>query len=198
MSALQLVLARPWVDALGWTLVHSVWEGIAIAIVLAMVLRMTRGRSASARHVVAMGMMFLVVACSVATFALLNRYAVRLMPIVQESPPVFVPSVAQHMSIDTPLAPVPAHDPTWTQRLQPFLPYLVLVWAIGVIIIGIYQVGGWVVVRRIRRNGILLDDAGAAANFNDLLTRLHISRPCVWCDPRSFKSPPSSARSSPW
>ena len=39
MSALQWIESQTWIDALGWTLVHSVWEGIVVAIALAIVLR---------------------------------------------------------------------------------------------------------------------------------------------------------------
>ena len=52
MSALQWIADQSWVIALGWTLVHSLWEGLAVALVLAIALRAMRSRSAGARYVV--------------------------------------------------------------------------------------------------------------------------------------------------
>ena len=34
------------IEVLGWTLVHSIWEGVFVAIVLALVLRIMRAQSA--------------------------------------------------------------------------------------------------------------------------------------------------------
>jgi protein involved in polysaccharide export with SLBB domain len=52
----------------------------------------------------------------------------------------------------------------------------VLAWAGGVIVLGLYQLGGWVVVRRMRRTGEPIEDACAMATFQQLIDRLTISR----------------------
>ena len=35
MSTLELLLNEPWVARLGWTLVHFLWQGTVIAVLLA-------------------------------------------------------------------------------------------------------------------------------------------------------------------
>ena len=33
MSAIQILSSQPWVERLGWTLVHFLWQGLAIAVI---------------------------------------------------------------------------------------------------------------------------------------------------------------------
>ena len=50
-----------WVERLGWTLVHSIWQLLVVAIVAALVERGLRRRSANARYiagVIALGAVF--------------------------------------------------------------------------------------------------------------------------------------------
>ena len=44
MNAIAAWLASPWVERLGWALVHSLWEIAAVWLVAAVVLRMLRKR----------------------------------------------------------------------------------------------------------------------------------------------------------
>ena len=62
MNRLDGLRSLPWVDAVGWALLHSLWEGAAVAVSLAMVLCLLRRASAQARYVAACGAMVLLVA----------------------------------------------------------------------------------------------------------------------------------------
>ncbi len=42
--------AIPWVEALGWTLIHSVWQLAAVALATAPVMSLLRYRSAQLRY----------------------------------------------------------------------------------------------------------------------------------------------------
>ncbi len=57
------------------------------------------------------------------------------------------------------------------------LPWLVLIWAVGVLFLGIYQLAGLIFIRRLRHSAQPTTDACAIAIFNELIARLHISRP---------------------
>jgi len=48
MSAFELVLKQPWVARAGWTLVHFLWQGTLIAVLLAAV-RGAAGRRVAPR-----------------------------------------------------------------------------------------------------------------------------------------------------
>ena len=71
MSMLEATATVPLVSALGWALVHFVWQGTLIAAVLAAVLCGLRRRSADARYVTCCAAMALMALAPVVTFAAL-------------------------------------------------------------------------------------------------------------------------------
>src|SRR2546429_9389958 len=95
----------------------------------------------------------------------------------QDGAPVFLGAQVQPL----PIAPVVSrtidHPQSWDQKVRPMLPWLVLAWAGGVVVLGLYQLGGWMVVSRMGRTGGPVDHAFAIATFHRLLTRLYIHRP---------------------
>ena len=50
MSVLETILAHPAVQVLGWSLIHFVWQGAAVAVLLAGANILLRGRSSNARY----------------------------------------------------------------------------------------------------------------------------------------------------
>src|SRR3954468_24219751 len=70
MSFLQDVMSSAAVERLGWTLVHFVWEGAAVALVLGVLLAAMRRRSARARYVASCMAMIVLAAAPVVTFVL--------------------------------------------------------------------------------------------------------------------------------
>src|SRR5690349_8633748 len=69
MNAWQDLLNRPEVERLGWTLVHSVWQGAAIALVLGLALKVLSKRSAQSRYLVASSALVMMVMASVVTYS---------------------------------------------------------------------------------------------------------------------------------
>jgi len=53
MSQISLWIHTPFAQALGWTLVHFVWEGAALAVVLMAMLRVFRAEPAQRRYTLA-------------------------------------------------------------------------------------------------------------------------------------------------
>jgi beta-lactamase regulating signal transducer with metallopeptidase domain/protocatechuate 3,4-dioxygenase beta subunit len=69
--SLPQCLETALVERLGWCLVHSVWQGAAIGLVTAFVLRALRGKSAQARYLTACGALAAMAIFPLATFTLL-------------------------------------------------------------------------------------------------------------------------------
>jgi len=59
--------AGPAVERLGWALVHFLWQGALVALLLAPVLALTRRRSAGARYLACCAALVAMAACPVAT-----------------------------------------------------------------------------------------------------------------------------------
>ncbi|MEL6989065.1 MAG: phospholipid carrier-dependent glycosyltransferase [Bacteroidota bacterium] len=54
---IQHILAPQTVEAFGWTLIHSLWQGAAFALLLVVMLILLHKYSAQSRYVVSVGML---------------------------------------------------------------------------------------------------------------------------------------------
>ncbi|MBC7933710.1 MAG: hypothetical protein H7Z38_24375, partial [Rubrivivax sp.] len=61
-------LSQPFWRALGWALLHSLWQGGLVAVVLAGALSLLKGRSASLRYALACAALTLMLIAPAATF----------------------------------------------------------------------------------------------------------------------------------
>ncbi len=68
MNYLSSLISGPFIDALGWTLVHSIWQGALIASLVAIIMIMLRKGSAKSRYLVYFSSLILMLGISVATF----------------------------------------------------------------------------------------------------------------------------------
>jgi beta-lactamase regulating signal transducer with metallopeptidase domain len=109
-----LVVESPAVHRLGWTLLHSIWEGLVIAILLAVALAVMRRRSAQARYLVSCGAMIALAVTPVATFFLLTaapRTARTPAPVQVRTDVVILPSPAPPVIQPPPSTPSEAVQP---------------------------------------------------------------------------------------
>ena len=172
------------VRALGWTLVHTLWQGAAVAGLLAVALRLTRAGRAATRYVLSAAALVLVPALAVGTFGWLyepaaSAAAPRLTVLTVAADPA--PLSARTMALS--IAPTL----TWAERaelaarlaadrLEPWLPVLVLTWAVGLGLMLVRLGGGLLMVRRLRRVGVVPAPTAWQARAEALGTRLGVSR----------------------
>src|SRR5262245_61802124 len=72
-------------QTVGWTVIHFLWQGSAIALVAAMLLRLAERRSAKARYVIACAALGVMVAAPVATATIAwSAIDARLKPALSE------------------------------------------------------------------------------------------------------------------
>ncbi len=227
-DALTQTLTGPLAQRVAWALVHFLWQGLAIAALLAGATVLLRRRSPHARYAVACLALATMAVLPVATAMLVTPGApsvpAPLVPAVPDGivgvpPAVFgggetvhcnppampapelngAPSlsggvVAAQDPPPTPAPPAPARTvalaptvtpasaaaPWWSgaqAALQPLLPWALLAWVAGVTLLSVWHLGGWVLLRRIRRAAAPLTDPTVLDGFDALLTRLRVSRP---------------------
>ncbi len=144
MTSLLTLMQHPLAQALGWTLLHFLWQGAALGLLAWLALLLLRGASARGRYGLACAFLVLMVAAPVATFLLLQRQAPTTI-----SSPGRSPTPGFDMAAPAALA-VPM-----TQRLKvtldPALPWLLAGWALGVLLLSMRFLGSWVRVQRLRR-----------------------------------------------
>ncbi|MGA2149488.1 MAG: TIGR03435 family protein [Bryobacteraceae bacterium] len=73
MNAIQMLGSEPWVERLGWTLVHFFWQGALIAVLYAAARRWIERRSSpNARYLLACAALATMMAAPVATWSTLG------------------------------------------------------------------------------------------------------------------------------
>ncbi len=166
MNFLEMLVRSPLTDAIGWTLLHSLWEGAIISAALAAVLWATR--SPRARYVAAcVAMLVMVVGLSV-TF-------VRLMPESAHGLQALSASGLPTWNIQTGMDGSRA----WAPSLAAIAPWLAPFWMVGVWVFYLRHVAGWISLQRLRRRGVCCAPDGWQKELTRLSAQLRISRPVL-------------------
>lgn len=153
-------------DALGWAVLHSLWEGAAIAAVLGLVLVGTR--SARVRYVAACSALLALVCAFWVTFF-------RMLPDGESGSGILIRA---SVPVWREWPRLPFHEGL-LPRLQALIPWVAPVWVCGVCLVYCRYAVGWWSVYGLRRRGV----CSAPAIWQDVLARLarelKVSRPVV-------------------
>src|SRR5437763_5805858 len=146
MTTLAHGISPEWLEALGWTLLHFVWQGAALAALFAVA--NTLCRQATTRYALAVIALVLMMAAPVVTFTRLMRQkdpAVRYGApgaFALAGKPVQGVSVTARPSAPAPEIPVSQHSG---------LLWCVEAWFFGVVVLSLRTAGGLLVIERMRR-----------------------------------------------
>lgn len=176
----HLLLESLLVERLGWTLVHFLWQGTLIALLLAVLMVLMSGASAAARYVVSCTALVLCVAAVVITFLHLapplpvkvilgpsagspqgvskTTYAPMPAPVSSAgrtspaSSPVPTAAVVSPKAAASMTSPSVASAPAivWRAHLERALPSIVFVWLCGVFLVSLRLGAGWLGMRSLR------------------------------------------------
>ena len=154
MTWLEQLLPPALVRALGWTLLHSLWQGAVVALALVGLLLLLRGHSARVRYATAAAALSLLLLLSLATFV---RYYQAAAPaeVVQVGAYAEVVTESEIMPADAVVAPATTVvAPTGLQRALDYfdqnLPIIVLAWLLGLLAMTLRLLGGLAYVQRLR------------------------------------------------
>jgi beta-lactamase regulating signal transducer with metallopeptidase domain len=138
-------------EALGWTLVHFLWQGAAVAIVYRMADRALARHSANARYVLALAALLGMLAVSVTTLAYEEASYYQSAPRTGAAAPHFV-LAAQPVAAPLSETARPLQTASLDRMsLQHLMPYLDALWLAGVLFLSLRALGGWWLIRRLRR-----------------------------------------------
>lgn len=166
MTLIEIWVRTPAAKALGWTLVHFVWEGALIALVLAGALCVLR--SSRARYAAACLAMVSMLAGFGLTFA-------HLMPRRIQGAPAAGIRTTLHGSDEQSLAT----KATTQWRPTDFLPWLAPFWAAGVLVFHLRTLASWIAAQRLRRAGVCYAPDFWQKRLNQLAARLRLSSPVM-------------------
>lgn len=198
MSAIQGLLSAPLTDRIGWALVHFLWQGAVLAIVLGTLLWLLRHRSANLRYLASCGALILMALCVPVTLSVVpaSEPAAVVEPAAEPGTHIMpeaaapAPRAAEPIEM-APLAPavgpasrpLPAAEPTMTpwwealrEAVEAHLGWLVAGWVLGVLALSVRLLVGWRRVRRMSCSGSPRGCAGCGEVVAELARRMRIDR----------------------
>ena len=172
MNNLLDLIPSPQVAALGWTLLHSVWQAALLCTLAALGFYLLRHSSAQARYtlgVVALGTQILT---SLVTYLYYLPSSIEKTALTALT---YDPTVATFAKYSGPIAPLPTliRVQLW---LATHLNELVVCWFIGVGILLLRFAGGWLYLERLRFASRPVKDQIWHTRFGVLVAKLNIGR----------------------
>jgi TonB family protein len=140
----ELPAIQSFIDALGWMLIHFLWQGCAIAGAYWVVCKLARPDSAQLRYWAGLGAYLATALVPAFTIYYHLRPAGQEAVAVGMTLPAVTVTTGYHMSAGQFLQ----------QALEPALPLVVVLWAIGVTLMSSRTIIGWMGTRRMTRVGV--------------------------------------------
>ncbi len=147
---LEPAVVGPWITALGWALVHFVWQGALLGAAFAAGSWLLRGGSPEYRYWLGLGCLAAMLLAPLATFTLLLESSGTLLFTDTASLQVWADPAIAAVAAGTGLAPE-----TVSVSLEQALPWIVGIWALGVLAMSTRVAVNWTRLIRLSRVGIL-------------------------------------------
>ncbi len=146
--------SEPLMKALGWTLIHSVWQLALIGVLLALVMIFLHRHSAQIRYQTALGAMTLMALASLFTFAQL--YSDFSKPAFDSSNLLIIKSLENtNLGLTNTENDLVEKTSVWTwaffqNYFEQNLPFIITVWFLGICVLTLRFLGGFAYTQRLR------------------------------------------------
>jgi hypothetical protein len=166
-------MTQPLIHAIGWSLLHFLWEGAIVALLLASALRLLSNRSSQLRYTAACCALLLMAASPLVTFGLL---------VVNSSTAdqAFSHAIVESNQLMIPLTGLSEPTMPWVNRLaESFdrsLPWVLAAWLTGTTLLLCRLNVGLIVARRMKSIATQPPPIQLQTAFHDLSRRLGIAR----------------------
>ena len=187
MSAIDQLLREPAAQAIGWALLHFIWQGTLVAALTAIVLTFLRNGAADIRYVVAtIGLSVMLTLPAVTAVQLLRADVNHDFRLKGEATtiPVSTTVASGFSRKDMPAASATEMaSATSSSRfvndvgIEAWIPMLVFAWICGVVVLSLRLASGWLWVQRMKSHGTAAVEDGWDLIALRLSRRLHIARP---------------------
>jgi uncharacterized protein (TIGR03435 family) len=183
---LDTFLAHPSVQALGWALLHFIWQGALLALLLWIVRAFAPSSAARLRYAAASLIMLMMPIALVVTA---KQGFVRK---AERNQTVNLASAAANQSVIQPPLPQPQdilYAPTSSSAPSPGIPgWAVCIWFIGVLLLSVRAAGGWIAAHRLKRGATHIS-AELEGTIGRLKRKLRVSAPVRLCTSAMVRVP---------
>ena len=181
MIAMESLFRQPLVIALGWALVHFLWQGVLIALVLGGVNLLLRRAGAGLRYAAAYTAMLAMMAAAAGTLLWLvfhgeSNGLISIGALASALPATLAGGAMATQAISTESAF------RLEQWLDTHLAWLVCVWAAGVVMLSLKTAGGWIFAQSLKRHGTRTAEPAWQQVLADIANRLGVARTIALCE----------------
>jgi uncharacterized protein (TIGR03435 family) len=171
VNAIQFLSSQPWVERLGWTLVHFLWQGVLIAALYAAARSWIANSSRpNTRYILACVALGAMMVAPLVTWSLMRPSdAVRVSTHLTARVPFTASTAAA--------APVTLRGTVSSAPSMQFLPWVVAIWLAGAIALWIRLIGGWIAAARIRSTLVRPAPPEWQRTLSRLQARVGVTRP---------------------
>ena len=178
MSSLVNWISPNAMHALGWSLLHFLWQGTALAALAAAAMALCR--RTSARYLVGVATLVLMLIAPVATFLFYSQ---------QRSAITATASSSSLVAVAWPIAKNSAKRIASTAPSLDAIPWLVEAWLLGVAFFSLRSAGGFLLLERERRRQSSVVSARVLEICYTLQDRLGIDRAIQYCECKWLQAP---------
>ncbi|MCB0615976.1 MAG: M56 family metallopeptidase, partial [Phaeodactylibacter sp.] len=140
-------------EALGWALLHSLWQGAAIALLLAVSLILARGLSSTVRYYMAFSAMLALLLACAGTFAWAYEPQPELATNSTEEVTLFISDTQEALPSGSGPAISEAatdHPTAYLSYFEQHLPLLVTGWLLGILLLSLRMLGEIAYIQHLR------------------------------------------------
>ncbi len=194
MNGLHELLLTGLAYRLGWTLLHSLWQGVAVAILFGLALLALPKSRPNLRYLSGCFSLLAISALCATTFMTIEPPVASHSETVDDagapgtanwSTRVHEPASAAEARIPGNREPLstsaqpwpPRLLAAWRERLTPAVAWLATAWVLGVLALSLWRCGGFVATYRLRRMATTGVPSAIRELVGQLVERLRISRP---------------------
>ncbi|MEZ4994558.1 MAG: M56 family metallopeptidase [Saprospiraceae bacterium] len=176
----QQLIPDAWVQAGGWTLLHSLWQGAIITLLLAFILGRTRGQSPAFRYHLNVGALFLLLSSVIVTFLYYYEPAAIDVPAQAYTSEAFF---SQELSV-----PMAGESDT-SGFLNRIFPFLMQLWLLGITFMGLRMLAELFYLHRLRVVNVRMVEAGWQERMLRIRRDLGVKTPVALKESMRVNSP---------
>jgi beta-lactamase regulating signal transducer with metallopeptidase domain/peptidoglycan/xylan/chitin deacetylase (PgdA/CDA1 family) len=195
MSTMQALFSHSFFQAMGWTLVHFIWQGALVGLLYAGASVLLRRNSSNARYAAACSALLLMLILPVATFYIISTSSPRLVSggtqgaaerARELAASRQATSAATRQQLSSPaegdpdalLPPEAMTAENWAEdSFASLLPGVVLVWLTGTFLLSLRFFGGWTRAQRLKFRRTIPSTRDWRKMVTRLSRQLRLSRP---------------------
>jgi len=191
MSMFSGILPDQLIKAIGWTLFHSLWQGLIIVVLFMVLYYKFRHHKAEFRYLISVAaLLMLFLACTVTFIVTYNGViSVGEMSVTQSIKQSFIPGISINTGAELTGGAATNRLHLFIQHIPERFAFIVNLWIIGLIFISLRLSGSTVIAYRYKRTNLAPIPDRILDRFNILVERLNVSGRIKLMGSRLVKNP---------